>query len=77
MIEKVIIGEKNEERNMILIPKRTHQHCVPITVSTNVEVVSLLQKMSNTRSKEITLDVDMEEYHRTKNRTEVTSDAKE
>ncbi|MBO5629486.1 MAG: SAM-dependent DNA methyltransferase [Aeriscardovia sp.] len=77
LIEKVIIGEKNEEKNMILIPKRTHQHCVPITVSTNVEVVSLLQKMSNTRSKEITLDVDMEEYHRTKNRTEVTSDAKE
>ena len=77
LIEKVIIGEKNEERNMILIPKRTHQHCVPITVSTNVEVVSLLQKMNNTRSKEITLDVDMEEYHRTKNRTEVTADATE
>ena len=43
----------------------------------HVEVVSLLQKMSNTRSKEITLDVDMEEYHRIMNRTEVTSDATE
>jgi len=32
----------------------------------DVEVVSLLQKMSNTRSKEITLDVDMEDYHRIK-----------
>ena len=43
----------------------------------DVEVVSLLQKMSNTRSKEITLDVDMEDYHRIKNRTEVMSDATE
>jgi len=42
-----------------------------------VEVVSLLQKMSNTRLKEITLDVDMEEYHRIMNRTEVTADATE
>ena len=42
-----------------------------------VEVVSLLQKMSNTRLKEITLDVDMEEYHRIINRTEVTADATE
>lgn len=46
-------------------------------VSGHVEVVSLLQKMSNTRSKEITLDVDMEDYHRIKNRTEVTADATE
>lgn len=43
----------------------------------DVEVVYFLQKMSNTRSKEITLDVDTEEYHRTKNRTEVTADATE
>lgn len=46
-------------------------------VSGHIEVVSLLQKMSNTRLKEITLDVDMEEYHRIMNRTEVTADATE
>lgn len=32
----------------------------------NVEVVSLLQRMSSTRSKTITLDVEMEDYHRIK-----------
>ena len=42
-----------------------------------VEVVSLLQKMSNTRERTITLDVEMEDYHRIKNRTEVTADATE
>ena len=43
----------------------------------NLEVVSLLQKMSNTRERTITLDVEMEDYHRIKNRTEVTADATE
>ena len=43
----------------------------------HAEVVSLLQKMSNTRERTITLDVEMEEYHRIKNRTEVTADATE
>ena len=43
----------------------------------HVESIALLQKMSNTRSKEITLDVDMEDYHRIKNRAEVTADATE
>ena len=33
-------------------------------VSRHVESIALLQRMSNTRSKEITLDVDMEDYHR-------------
>ena len=47
----------------------------PATV--HVEVVSLLQKMSNTRERTITLDVEMEDYHRIKNRTEVTADATE
>ena len=42
-----------------------------------VEVVSLLQKMSNIRERTITLDVEMEDYHRIKNRTEVTADATE
>ena len=32
----------------------------------HVEVVSLLQRMSNTLKKTITLDVDMEDYHRIK-----------
>ncbi len=43
----------------------------------NVEVVSLLQKMSNTRERTITIDVDMEDYHRIKNRTGVTTDVTE
>ena len=43
----------------------------------HVEVVSLLQKMSNIRERTITLDVEMEDYHRIKNRTEVTADATE
>ncbi len=33
----------------------------------NVEVVSLLQRASNTRERTITLDVEMEDYHRIKN----------
>ena len=32
-----------------------------------VEVVSLLQRVSNTRERTITLDVEMEDYHRIKN----------
>ena len=40
----------------------------------NVETVCLL---SNTRERTITLDVEMEDYHRIKNRTEVTADATE
>ena len=32
--------------------------------TSHVEVVSLLQRMSNTRARSITLDVDMEDYHR-------------
>ena len=33
-------------------------------MTVHVEVVSLLQRMSNTRARSITLDVDMEDYHR-------------
>ena len=52
--------------------------CVDMFPNTqHVEVVSLLQKMSNTRERTITLDVEMEGYHRIKNRTEVTADATE
>ena len=43
----------------------------------DVVCVSLLQRMSNTRERTITLDVEMEDYHRIKNRTEVTADATE
>ena len=43
----------------------------------DVEVVSLLQKMSNTRERTITLDIEMEDYHRIKNRMEGTADATE
>ena len=39
----------------------------------HVEVVSLLQKVSNTRERTNTLDVEMEDYHRSKNRTGVTA----
>ncbi len=43
--------------------------------SMHVEVVSLLQRVSNTRERTITLDVDMEDYHRIKNGMGVTADA--
>ena len=36
----------------------------------HIEVVSLLQKMSNTRERTITLDVEMEDYYRLKNEIE-------
>ncbi len=42
-----------------------------------VECVTILQRMSNTRERTITLDVEMEDYHRIKNRTEVTADGTE
>ncbi|MBO7423911.1 MAG: 23S rRNA (uracil-5-)-methyltransferase RumA, partial [Oscillospiraceae bacterium] len=35
--------------------------------SVHVECVTLLQRMSNTRERTITLDVEMEDYHRIKN----------
>lgn len=41
-----------------------------IVSSCHVEAVSLLQKMSNTRERTITLDVEMEDYYRLKNETE-------
>lgn len=50
---------------------------LPLESKSTVEVMSLLQKMNNTRERTITLDVEMEDYHRIKNRTEVTADATE
>ena len=46
------------------------QPCDMFPASLHIEVVSLLQKMSNTREKTITLDVEMEGYYRLKNETE-------
>ena len=46
-------------------------------MTVHVETVCLLQRVSNTRERTITLDVEMEDYHRIKNRTEVTADATE
>ncbi len=43
----------------------------------SVEVVSLLQRVSNTRGRTIKLDVEMEDYQKIKNKTEVTADATE
>ena len=48
---------------------------LPLESKSTVEVMSLLQRVSNTRERTITLDVEMEDYHRIKNRTEVTADA--
>ena len=41
--------------------------CDMFSHSGHVECVSLLQRMSNTRERTITLDVEMEDYHRIKN----------
>lgn len=43
----------------------------------HVESIALLQRISNTRERTITLDVEMEDYHRIKNGTGVTADATE
>lgn len=56
------------------------EYAIPVDMfplTEHIEVVSLLQKMSNIRERTITLDVEMEDYHRIKNRTEVTADATE
>lgn len=46
--------------------ERTLKSDINLEQSSHVEVVSLLQRMSNTLKKTITLDVDMEDYHRIK-----------
>ena len=61
------------DKQMEMVPEMA----IRLFSRTTVEVVSLLQKMSNTRERTITLDVEMEDYHRIKNRTEVTADATE
>ncbi|MBE5890718.1 MAG: hypothetical protein E7282_07070 [Lachnospiraceae bacterium] len=44
-------------------------HFIHAIVPRHVEVVSYLQKMSNTRPKAITLDIEMEDYYRFKSRS--------
>lgn len=56
---------------------RKYRPCDQFARTSHVECVTLLQRMSNTRERTITLDVEMEDYHRIKNRTEVTADATE
>ena len=43
-------------------PRTNGDSDIKTDVSSHVEVVSLLQKMSNTRERTITLDVEMEDY---------------
>ncbi|MCR4688083.1 MAG: 23S rRNA (uracil(1939)-C(5))-methyltransferase RlmD [Saccharofermentans sp.] len=78
----VSCGPKTLARDLKLFAKQGYKAITAVPVdmfpwTEHVECVALLQKLSNTRSKEITLDVEMEDYHRIKNRTEVTPDAKE
>ena len=70
------------KRDLLLFEKEGYkaQKIIPVDLfpwTEHVETVCLLQKMSNTRERTITLDVEMEDYHRIKNRTEVTADATE
>lgn len=46
--------------------ERTLKSDINLEQSSHVEVVSLLQRLSNTRPKAITLDVEMEDYYRIK-----------
>ena len=50
------------DKQMEMVPEMA----IRLLRRTTVEVVSLLQKMSNTRPKAITLDVEMEDYYRIK-----------
>lgn len=51
-----------------------HTGDIHTAVSGHVEVVSLLQRVSNTRSKVITLDVEMDDYYMIKTRDGGESD---
>ena len=67
----VSCGPDTLARDLLLFQKKGYmvQRVVPVDMFPNtghVEVVSLLQRMSNTLKKTITLDVDMEDYHRIK-----------
>ena len=82
-IEKVEIYEEEQANGQWLksiefkLPIISKDMKISLDNGSQIEVVSLLQKMSNTRERTITLDVEMEDYHRIKNRMEVTADATE
>ena len=66
------MGEHPSAQNGGYVPVRhwanRYEICASNIISScHVEVVSLLQRMSNTRERTITLDVEMEDYHRIKN----------
>ena len=73
-ISKIVYVSCNPEtlaRDIALFVKKGYvlKRAVPVDMfpqTEHVEVVSLLQRMSNTLKKTITLDVDMEDYHRIK-----------
>ena len=66
--ETVILlrGKKNISPKLKGVKKMIQTDCarmlMRVKVSPHVEVVSLLQRMSNTRERTITLDVEMEDY---------------
>ena len=82
-IEKVEIYEEGQENGQWLksiefkLPIISKDMKISLDNGTQIESIALLQKMSNTRSKEITLDVEMEDYHRIKNRTGMIADVTE
>ena len=83
IIKEVNVHEERQPNGQWLksivlrLPLIEHNMTIRLDNGSYVETVCLLQKMSNTRERTITLDVEMEDYHRIKNRTEVTADATE
>jgi len=71
-IEKVEIYEEEQANGQWLksiefkLPIISKDMKISLDNGSQIESIALLQRMSNTRSKEITLDVDMEDYHRIK-----------
>ena len=71
-IEKVEIYEEEQENGQWLksiefkLPIISKDMKISLDNGSQIESIALLQRMSNTRSKEITLDVDMEDYYRIK-----------
>ena len=71
-IEKVEIYEEEQANGQWLksiefkLPIISKDMKISLDNGSQIESIALLQRMSYTRSKEITLDVDMEDYHRIK-----------
>ena len=74
-IEKVEIYEEEQENGQWLksiefkLPIISKDMKISLDNGSQIECVSLLQRMSNTRERTITLDVEMEDYYRLKNET--------